>query len=387
MGRRSGTAGRRRPNGREGSGGGSREPTPSEPDPLDGYRQMLAAAGRQRRRLTRAELDSRRQLGADAARRDTSMSELADTYLRATSDVWEQLRQSSRAASADLVAHLLEAAREAIVALADGYEASQRQAIRQEEARRREFIDDLLNGAGDLSRRPERASHFGLQLAGVHTVTVAHVPGQDDGHVRRLEASLLERFAGTTVLIATKDGLLVCVAASSHPNAPDEFAAHVLHAPSPGGRPSIAIGRAHTGPNGVARSFQEARDALDLVARLGPGVPVVRAADLLVYQVLMRDRDAIKDLVETVLGPLRRNRNGCRPLIETLGGYFEAGNAVAAAHQLNIAVRTLTYRLQRIKELTGYNPTDPAHRFTLQAAVLGAQLLGWPGEGSKDVTV
>jgi DNA-binding PucR family transcriptional regulator len=43
-------------------------------------------------------------------------------------------------------------------------------------------------------------------------------------------------------------------------------------------------------------------------------------------------------------------------------------------------VRTVTYRLDRVKALTGYNPTDPAHRFTLQAAVLGAKVLNWPQE-------
>jgi len=38
----------------------------------------------------------------------------------------------------------------------------------------------------------------------------------------------------------------------------------------------------------------------------------------------------------------------------------------------------VTYRLQRIRTLTGYDPSDPADRFTLQAAVLGARALDWP---------
>jgi DNA-binding PucR family transcriptional regulator len=41
-------------------------------------------------------------------------------------------------------------------------------------------------------------------------------------------------------------------------------------------------------------------------------------------------------------------------------------------------VRTVTYRLDRIKALTGYSVHDPGQSFTLQVAVLGAQLLGWP---------
>jgi DNA-binding PucR family transcriptional regulator len=48
------------------------------------------------------------------------------------------------------------------------------------------------------------------------------------------------------------------------------------------------------------------------------------------------------------------------------------------ARRLHLSVRAVTYRVDRIKTLTGYDPTDPAQRFTVHAAVLGARLLGWP---------
>jgi DNA-binding PucR family transcriptional regulator len=38
----------------------------------------------------------------------------------------------------------------------------------------------------------------------------------------------------------------------------------------------------------------------------------------------------------------------------------------------------LTYRLAKIAELTGRDPTNATHRFELQTAVAGARLLGWP---------
>ncbi|MBO3749336.1 helix-turn-helix domain-containing protein [Streptosporangiaceae bacterium NEAU-GS5] len=41
-------------------------------------------------------------------------------------------------------------------------------------------------------------------------------------------------------------------------------------------------------------------------------------------------------------------------------------------------MRTVTYRLNRVKTPTGYDPADPAHRFTLQAAVFGAKVLNSP---------
>lgn len=123
----------------------------------------------------------------------------------------------------------------------------------------------------------------------------------------------------------------------------------------------------------------EALEALEVSARLGRVTPVVYASDLLVYQVLGRDRQALADLVDTVLGPLTQARGGAVPLLQTLVGYFAvSGVATEAARHLHISVRTVTYRFERIRTLTGYDVNRPEHRFTLQTAVLGAQLIGWP---------
>ena len=48
---------------------------------------------------------------------------------------------------------------------------------------------------------------------------------------------------------------------------------------------------------------------------------------------------------------------------------------------MNVSVRTVTYRLARVKALTGQDPGDPATRFALHVAVEGARLLGWPDRG------
>ena len=67
------------------------------------------------------------------------------------------------------------------------------------------------------------------------------------------------------------------------------------------------------------------------------------------------------------------------PLIETLSTYFDAGCVAAeAARRLSLSVRALTYRLESIHRLTGADPADPVHRYTVQTAVIGARLLDWP---------
>lgn len=126
-------------------------------------------------------------------------------------------------------------------------------------------------------------------------------------------------------------------------------------------------------------SYEEALNALHLAERLDLREPVLHAADLLVYPVLARDRQAMADLVRHALGPLEAARGGARPLLDTLTAYFDSGCVAAeAARRLSLSVRAFTYRLERIRKLTGSDPTDPVHRYTLQTAAIGARLLGWP---------
>ncbi len=144
----------------------------------------------------------------------------------------------------------------------------------------------------------------------------------------------------------------------------------------------VAIGRPpQPGPGGVVQSYEEALNTLDLADRMELDAPVLRAADLLVYPVLTRDRQAMADLVRSALGPLTSARGGPQPLLDTLTVYFNSGCVAAgAARRLSLSVRALTYRLERIHTLTGAYPADPDHRYMLQAAVIGARLLDWPAK-------
>ncbi|MER6923063.1 helix-turn-helix domain-containing protein, partial [Streptomyces spiralis] len=277
------------------------------------------------------------------------------------------------------VERVLAAVEQAIDAFAEGHERAQRLAMRQEEADRREFIDDLLYGRSDLGRLAERAERYGLLFSRAHAVAVAEGRQPvDDTHpaTRRVETALLGRFGERRILLTTKDGRLVCVAPGDQDDVLAFFAKHA-YAATDGGR--VAIGRPHSGAGGVVHSYEEALNALELAGRLDLHEPVLRAAELLVYPVLTRDRQAMADLVRDTLGPLRGARGGARPLLDTLTAYFDAGcTAAEAARRLGLSIRAFTYRLERIHKLTGADPADPVHRYTLQTAVIGARLLGWP---------
>ncbi|WP_374775078.1 helix-turn-helix domain-containing protein [Streptomyces sp. NBC_01310] len=341
---------------------------------LAGYADILLDVCATGRRLTRAELDARRAQGMRAAEAGLALRGLVRAHLAGAREVHPRL-------PAGAAGPLLAALEQAVDAFAEGYERSQHQAVRQEEAARREFIDDLLHGRSDLGRLAERAVRFGLRLSQAHAVAVAQ--GREpygDGYpvARGIEETVLARFGSNRqILLTTKDGRLVCVAPGEQPDVLDYFARQA-YAATDGGR--VAIGRSHQGPGGVVHSYEEALGALELADRMGLEEPVLHAADLLVYPVLTRDRQAMADLVESILGPLRAARGGARPLIDTLSAYFDSGCvATEAARRMSLSVRALTYRLERIHGLTGADPADPRHRYTLQTAVIGARLLDWPG--------
>lgn len=387
---------------------------------LGDYLEIVVDAAATGRRLRREELDRSREHGMRAAEDAVALRALMDLYLSAAWRLWRHLPEVRASAStagpagaAAVVAAgeaMLRAVDDAVAALADGYQGARRRLGREQEGARRRFLDDLLEG-GAVSEVLEQAPAFGVTLTGPHVVAVAaqataqaamqataQAPastaastlalGDGSPLVRDLERSLHEADLDVESLVTARAGQLVVIFAASPAGGAQvqqQVLRRVTAALGGGSGWQIGVGRAASGPVGIRMSYDEARDALDLARRLGLTAPVVAAADLLVYTVLLRDRAAVVELITSLLTPLTQARGGARPLLDTLSAYFAAGgNAAAAARALHLSVRALTYRLERIAALTGRDPTDPQERFALQAATLGARLLGWP---ERDLTV
>jgi sugar diacid utilization regulator len=350
-----------------------------------GFAEALRDVSLSGRGLSREERESRRVLGEQAADAGVGLRELTAGHLAVLRKEWAALPGVAGARDAGELrrtgAAVLAALDAGIAALAEGHARAQRHAVRRAEAARRAFVDDLLYGRSDPGRIAEQAERFGLRLAERHTVVVAAPPAgdsYDEQHalLRRVERELAGRFGDHDALIAPKDGRLVCVAPTEHQHLLDAF---VRLAAAPEGA-RAAVSRPHSGAVGVVRSYEEALSALDLGERLALDGSVLKAADLLVFPVLMRDRAAMTDLVRSVLGPLENARGGAAPLLATVSAYAAAGYVNAeAARRLDLSVRALSYRLERIAALTGFDPDDPLQRYTLETAAMGARLLKWPG--------
>ena len=372
---------------------------------LGDYLDALAAAAETQQRLNPDQIASCRASGRRAAEAGVALGLLIDLYLSATWRVWRKLPTVERARSATaaiaLAETVLRVADDAVAAVAAGYDEARDATIRQEEAQRGEFVDDLLNADSDVGRLVDRAGRYGLQLAGQHAVAVvdgAMPPADSAGAAARIERALndrRQRRGSERILVSSRAARMVCVFAEDDGTAGksgESDTGWVISALSRAVQAEarqqnwrIGIGRSYPGPGGVSRSFAEAGDALDISTRLREPAHLVYAADLLIFQVIGRDQGALLDLVGSVLGPLATARGGAEPLVDTLIGYFAVGTvSTEAARRLHVSVRTVTYRLARIKALTGRDVAEPADRFVLQTAVLGAQLIGWPRDFEAD---
>jgi sugar diacid utilization regulator len=373
----------------------SREAGGVPADLLGDYLPAVLDAARTGRRLTTAELAGYGRSGERAAEGGVALRGLVDLYLSATWRLWRDLPGGAGSADTLRAAGLavLRAADDAVAAAAEGFERAHLSIARREEAERLEFFDDLLSGRGGLPDLLARGERLGLPLAGPHQVVLAGSAVADQPTVPpgtdadRLVASAAAPSRSLTVI---RGGRLVAVTGAAEGGEGRRVAAALSGALA--GRQAspettaerawrIAIGRAYPGPSGVLRSYEEATAALDVAARLSLADPVADAANLLVYQVLVRDRAAITDLVGAVLTPLQAARGGAGPLLATIETYLDCGGVAAeAARRLHLSVRAVTYRLARVRALTGKDPSDPAQSLALHVAVTGARLLDWPAK-------
>ncbi len=405
-----------------------------DPGLLADYLEVISEVAGTRRRISRQELNRFRIQGRRAALEGVPLRALVELYTAAAWRLWRHLPAVRGAAHQPevLVAAgeaVLRAVDDAVAAGVEGHQLARRELMRREEAARRELFDDLLSGRPDVNGVVARAADFGLDLAGPHAVAIiaAAQPFVDGTSlVTRLETSVLGVKGDANALVASKEGMLVVIfaapdaaavdfvvdqlahelgprperkaagqpllahratrpGASSSVRQPPAAAGHgpagavQLRRPSGIGRWQITLGRARPGAGGVFASYEEANDARELASRLRLDQAVVAAKDLLVYRLLLRDRVAIADLVTATLRPLIHARGGAEPLLETLAAYYDTGgNTTETARRLHLSVRAVTYRLERVTTLTGRDPTDPADRYTLNTAVLGAKLLDWP---------
>jgi sugar diacid utilization regulator len=235
---------------------------------------------------------------------------------------------------------------------------------------RRELVHDLLTGTDDESAYL-RAEALGYDLGLPHQVAVVEVAEASPAHEDVLHAArralrrqqlpaLLGTMAGTVVIVAPDDG------------ADWESLRLAIVAELGGGRCRVGVGDACTQPSQLARSLREARLALRLQKASTAAERTSLFADLDVLRMLasVADLGDVEEFARKWLGALAAyDERKHTELVKTLTQYLQHGGGYeATSRALSVHRSTLKYRLQRIRELTGFDLGDPETHFNLQLA-------------------
>ncbi len=248
---------------------------------------------------------------------------------------------------------------------------------------RRELVHDLLTGTDDESAYL-RAEALGYDLGLPHQVAVVEVAESSPAHEDVLHATrralrqqqltgLLTVMTGRVVLVAPASGANDGASGAAASGGPDWEALRVaIVAELGGGRCRVGVGDAYPRPSQLPRSLREAQLALRMQKASCATERASVFADLDVLRMLasVADLADVESFAQKWLGRLADyDERKHTELVQTLTQYLQHGGGYeATSRALSVHRSTLKYRLQRIRELTGFDLGDPETHFNLQLA-------------------
>jgi sugar diacid utilization regulator len=235
---------------------------------------------------------------------------------------------------------------------------------------RRELVHDLLTGTDDESAYL-RAEALGYDLGRPHQVAVLEITERTRAHEEVLHAARRAlRQQQLPALLGTMAGSVVIVA----PGGGTDWEAlrQATMAQLGGGHCRMGVGDAYPRPSQLPASLGEARLALRLPVASSPAERTSVFGDLDVLRMLAATGDLsdVERFARKWLGALADyDERKHTELLKTLTQYLQHGGGYeATSRALSVHRSTLKYRLQRIRDLTGFDLGDPETHFNLQLA-------------------
>jgi len=241
---------------------------------------------------------------------------------------------------------------------------------------RRDLVDELLNGTEEESALA-RATALDYDLQRPHRVVLAETrsPSAETDALFQAVRGVARQMSAGTLLIAR--GTQVVLLADRELDW-EVFRQGVMRSQGVGSV-RIAVGEVCAGVGDFPRSFHQAKLVLQLMRSAEFADQSVRFDDLGVYRLLVGNEDLaeVERFVKQWIGTLLdydANRNA--DLVRTLMHYLDhGGNYASTAASLIVHRNTLKYRLQRIRQVTSLDLSDPEVCFNLQLATRAWQTL------------
>jgi hypothetical protein len=333
--------------------------------------EALIAGLAERRPPTARERDVRRELGTRRALQGVAVDAVIKAYHVGYRELWQALVGALPPGDEDATTKLLSAAtivwqwvHEVTDAIAAAHVATTRTLEARAIGARQRFVELLVGGdlGGPEARRLVRALDLD-PAGGFQVLVISSADELDAVDLQHALETLPGRHAvasrGAVVIVVVQDGDIEQVATSIRRATPDG---------------SIAIGAARPGLPGARASLE---DAEQTAAITGPG-QVARFEDAWLWATLAGADDRLSGL----LAPGRAVGAEHPHLVDAVQAFAAAGFSVsAAARSLALHANTVSYRLDRWHDLTGWDPRTFAG-LTRSVAALGP--VGQrPGNGGR----
>jgi sugar diacid utilization regulator len=233
---------------------------------------------------------------------------------------------------------------------------------------RTKLVLELVEGA-DRTAIMNRAQAMGYDLGRPHRVVLVDGNPADDIDMFFHAVSRAARAVVAGSLLAPR---LHDVIMLTGPRVRwDQFRQHVV-AELDGGRCRVGVGGRCQMIEEFPRSYREAELALRMQKASGGPEQVTRYDDLGVYKVLAAANGTAsveRFIDEWLAGLIDYDSAHGTQLVLTLSEYLECGgNYDASAKALSVHRSTLKYRLNRIRQVSGYDLSLPDNQFNLQLA-------------------
>ncbi|MFC3453840.1 PucR family transcriptional regulator [Amycolatopsis speibonae] len=336
------------------------------------------------------ELDFLRESAARRAEEGIPIDIVLTAYHIGIQVVWASLTPDARPEEvADVLAvnaltlRYLEVVTPAVGA---GYLDERQTMFDDERSARHTVLSALLDGdPADVA-----AGQAGLRLPPCYIVLAASVGAHPDEEangvdplvagrrkLRRLRVELERQIRGTVLTSLTSEG---GIALLPHETAADELSTRdwarlerVLADVARTAGAEVIAGTAAAGPSDVPAAARLAQDVLAVAAGSGRPPGLYRLDDVLLEYQLSRPGPAL-DRLATRLAPL----DGNEELLQTLETFLHRGGRRQTAADLHVHPNTVDYRLRRIADLTGLDPTRLEHIALLNAALSARAATGRP---------
>jgi len=282
-----------------------------------------------------------------------------------------------------------------------------RATIEVEERLRGEAMADLLSGTyPNEAAMASRAARLGHDLGRPHDMLVIDVspdpsPGHrsEDGLAADVDRQLVDTAREVLAKRAPRSltvphGNSIVILAARPPRGKRDARelatelCRVLESVAGHGSVTIAIGDTCDRPGAYGAAFTAARQALDLMLKLGRRGAVIGARELGPYGLLLQAsaRDDLEAFARETISPLLEHdkRHGA-DLTGTLRAYLEEDRVQRrVAARCFIHVNTVVYRINRIEQLLGRSLSDPSTVFDVTLALRVLDVLDATGARQPD---